>query len=48
MRLHNKIAVITGAGSGIGKAIAHRFAAEGAHVVGASVSGRAEDVAAPQ
>ncbi len=30
--LKNKIAVITGAGSGIGKAIATRFAAQGAHI----------------
>jgi NAD(P)-dependent dehydrogenase (short-subunit alcohol dehydrogenase family) len=30
--LQNKVAVITGAGSGIGRSIAHRFAAEGATV----------------
>jgi len=33
MRLNNKIAIITGAGSGIGRAIAELFAQEGARVV---------------
>lgn len=33
MRLGNKIAIVTGAGSGFGRGIAMRFAAEGAQVV---------------
>jgi 3-oxoacyl-[acyl-carrier protein] reductase len=33
MRLANKIAIVTGAGSGFGEGIARRFAAEGARVV---------------
>jgi len=36
-RLENKVAVITGAGSGIGLATARRFAVEGAHVVCADI-----------
>ena len=32
MRLENKSAVVTGAGSGIGRSIAELFAAEGARV----------------
>jgi NAD(P)-dependent dehydrogenase (short-subunit alcohol dehydrogenase family) len=46
MRLKNKIAVITGAGSGMGKAMAKLFAAEGAKVICADISGNEEVVAA--
>jgi len=38
-QLDGKVAVITGAGSGIGRAIAHGFAAEGARVVVSDVNG---------
>ncbi len=38
MRLQGKSAIITGAGSGIGKATAQRFAAEGAMVICAGLS----------
>jgi len=37
-RLHNKTAIVTGAGYGIGRAIALRFAAEGAQVLLADIS----------
>ena len=45
-RLGNKVAVITGAGSGMGKAMAELFSAEGAQVVHADISGKQNDVAA--
>jgi 3-oxoacyl-[acyl-carrier protein] reductase len=37
MRLQNRVAIITGAAHGIGKAYARRFAEEGAHVIIADV-----------
>ena len=38
MRLQNKIAVITGAGQGIGKTTAHLFAREGASIIVADIN----------
>lgn len=45
-RLAGKVAVVTGAGSGMGAATARRFAAEGALVVLADVTGLQEQVTA--
>jgi rhamnulose-1-phosphate aldolase/alcohol dehydrogenase len=44
--LATKVAVVTGAGSGIGKAIAHRLAAEGACVVVADIDGASAEAVA--
>ena len=44
MRLAGKVCIVTGAGSGIGRASAELFAAEGATVVAADIDGDAEGV----
>jgi NAD(P)-dependent dehydrogenase (short-subunit alcohol dehydrogenase family) len=44
-RLAGKVAIITGAGSGIGWAAARRFADEGARVVCADISGQEREIA---
>ena len=43
MLLENKVAIVTGAGSGIGAASALRFAAEGAAVLAADIRGHKAD-----
>lgn len=44
-RLEGKVAVVTGAGSGMGEAITERFCREGARVVAVDISGKQNDVA---
>jgi len=39
MRFEDKVTIVTGGGSGLGRVLAHRFAAEGAAVVVADVAG---------
>jgi NAD(P)-dependent dehydrogenase (short-subunit alcohol dehydrogenase family) len=46
MKLQGRTAIVTGAGSGIGRATALRFAAEGANVVCADLKGQDETAAA--
>jgi 3-oxoacyl-[acyl-carrier protein] reductase len=48
MRLENRVAIITGAAQGIGKAYALRFAREGAHVVVADLREDAADAVAKE
>ena len=45
-RLQNKIAIVTGAGHGIGRAISEVYAEEGAHVVMCSMNMDAGEAAA--
>lgn len=45
-RLQDKVCIITGAGSGMGRAMAELFHAEGARLVLADISGKQDDVAA--
>ena len=45
MRLKNKLAIVTGAGSGFGAGIARRFAEEGARVIVNDVDAKGEKVA---
>src|ERR671930_2143592 len=45
MRLANKVAIVTGAGSGFGAGIAKRFAEEGARVIVNDLDARGERVA---
>lgn len=44
-RLQGKVAIVTGAGSGMGAAMVARFCAEGACVIAADISGKQVDVA---
>jgi NAD(P)-dependent dehydrogenase (short-subunit alcohol dehydrogenase family) len=48
MRFEQKVAIITGAGNGIGLAIAHAFAAEGARVVVADINATAGECVAAE
>ena len=48
MRLDGRVAIVAGAGSGIGAAIAQRFAAAGAQVIAADIGRASVDALAAQ
>jgi len=48
MQLADKSVVVTGGGSGIGAALCHRFAAEGARVLASDIDGSAADAVAAE
>ena len=48
MRLKGKSAIVTGAASGIGRAIAKKFATEGAHLVTADIDGSTAETVAEE
>ena len=48
MRFQGCVAIITGSGSGLGRVLAHRFAAEGAAVVVADVVGQRASMVADE
>lgn len=48
MKLNQRVAVITGAGSGIGRAMALQFSREGAHILAADVNQTAVEVTASE